>query len=76
VWTLDSQGRLLQSETIAPLKTEADFVTGILAPRQTTRFVLTYAAPILGARQRLYVAVAQMNAADEPVTLELSAGLR
>lgn len=76
IQTLDEKGRVLQVEPIASLKIESSTSDGMVAPKQTARYLLTYEAPVLGAKQRLSVAVAQVNAADEPVTLELTVGTR
>ncbi|MCI0390778.1 MAG: hypothetical protein MOB07_18690 [Acidobacteria bacterium] len=76
IQTLDEKGRVLQVEPVASLKSESSTSDGMVAPKQTARYLLTYEAPVLGAKQRLSVAVAQVNAADEPVTLELTAGTR
>jgi len=76
IQTLDEKGRVLQVEPIASLKIESSTSDGMVAAKQTARYLITYEAPVLGAKQRLSVAVAQVNAADEPVTLELTAGTR
>ncbi|MGE0116187.1 MAG: hypothetical protein AB7T07_15055 [Steroidobacteraceae bacterium] len=76
IQTLDEKGRVLQVEPVASLKIESSTSDGMIAAKQTARYLLTYEVPILGAKQRLSVAVAQANAADEPVTLELTAGTR
>ena len=76
VQTLDGKQRVLQAEQVLAVKFEAEDATGLLAPRESLRYVITYAAPILGAKQRLSVIVAQTNAADEPTVVELTAGLR
>jgi hypothetical protein len=76
IQTLDEKGRVLQVEPVASLKIESSTTDGMVAAKQTARYLLTYEAPVLGAKQRLSVAVAQVNAADEPVTLELTAGTR
>lgn len=76
VQTLGAKQRVLQAEQVLPVKFQAEDETGLLAPRESLRYVITYAAPILGAKQRLSVIVAQTNAADEPTVVELTAGLR
>ncbi len=76
IQTLDEKRRVLQVEPVASLKVESSTIDGMVAAKQTARYLLTYEAPVLGAKQRLSVAVAQVNAADEPVTLELTAGTR
>jgi hypothetical protein len=76
VQTIGDQGEVLQSETLTRLKVDGSSPDGMIAPGQTARYLITYEAPILGAKQRLSVAVAQINAADEPVVMELTAGTR
>lgn len=76
VQTLGAKQRVLQAEQVLPVNSQAEDETGLLAPRESLRYVITYAAPILGAKQRLSVIVAQTNAADEPTVVELTAGLR
>ena len=76
VETLNDRGRVLQVEPVARLNVEASNPQGLIAPGAVVRYQIAYEAPALGAKQRLAVAVAQMNAADEPVTVELSAGTR
>ena len=76
IHTLDKKGRVLQAEPITLLKTSSSAPDGMIAPKETACFLLTYEAPVLGAKQRLGVAVAQTNAADEPVMVELTTGER
>jgi hypothetical protein len=76
VQTLDDRERVLQVEPVKPLKIETTHSDGLIAPGETARYLITYEAPILGAKQRLCVAVAQINAADEPVMIELTSGTR
>jgi hypothetical protein len=73
VHTLDENGRALQTETLKTVKVECSSSEGLIAPGGTLRCLLTYEAPVLGAKQRLGVAVAQTNAADDPVRTEISA---
>jgi hypothetical protein len=76
VQTLDDRERVLQVEPVKPLKIETTHSDGLLAPGEIARYLILYEAPILGAKQRLCVAVAQINAADEPVMIELTSGTR
>lgn len=76
VQTLDERGRVLQVEPVKALKVEMEKPDGLLAPSETRRYLISYEAPILGAKQRLCVSVAQINAADEPVIVELTTGTR
>lgn len=76
IQTLDERERVLQVEPLKSRKTEASTADGLLAAGGTARYVITYDAPILGANQRLCVAIAQTNAADDPVIIELTKGSR
>ncbi len=76
VETLNDQGRVLQVEPVARLSVESSNPQGMIAPGTVVRYQIAYEALVLGAKQRLAVAVAQMNAADEPVIVELTAGAR
>lgn len=76
IQTLDDKGRVLQFEPVARLKVASSVTDGMIAPKQTAHYLITYEAPVIGAKQRLGVAVAQINAADEPVTMELTLGKR
>jgi hypothetical protein len=71
ILTRDGKGRALQFEPLQPLKQETTHEHGLLAPGETARFLLVFATPILGAKQRLAVTVAHTQAADEPITVEL-----
>lgn len=66
------KGQVLHAESIKYRNVESAAPDGIIQPGRIVRFLITYDAPVLGARQRLGVAVAQTNAADEPVMLELT----
>ncbi|MFN0123832.1 MAG: hypothetical protein ACKV2V_25295 [Blastocatellia bacterium] len=74
--TLDDRGRVLQVEPLRPLKTEASNNDGIIAAGQVARYLISYAAPVLGVRQKLCVSAAQISAADAPVMIEPTSGLR
>ena len=76
VETLNDQGQVLQVEPAVRLSVESSNSQGLIAPGTVVRYQIAYEAPVLGAKQRLAVAVAQMNAADEPVIVELTAGAR
>jgi hypothetical protein len=76
IQTLDDKGRVLQFEPVTRLKVNSSVTDGMIAPKQTAHYFITYEAPVTGAKQRLGVAVAQINAADEPVTMELTMGKR
>jgi hypothetical protein len=70
--TLDDKGRVLQTERIKRMKLECGPSDGVIAPGQVARYLISFEPPVLGARQRLSVAIAQIDAADEPITIELS----
>ncbi len=76
IQTLDDKGRVLQVEPVKPIKIETSRPDSLIAPDETARYLIIYEAPILGAKQRLCIAVAQINAADEPVVIELTSGTR
>ncbi|MEP7342603.1 MAG: hypothetical protein ABI977_33050 [Acidobacteriota bacterium] len=76
VQTLDDKGRMLQVEPVKISKVELDQPDGLIAPGEKRRYLISYEAPVLGAKQRLCVSVSQSNAADEPVVVELTTGTR
>lgn len=76
IQTLDEKGKVLQFEPVKPFKVESSRPKSLIGPDEVVRYLITYEAPILGAKQRLCVAVAQINAADEPVMMELTSGMR
>jgi hypothetical protein len=73
IHTIDDKGRVLHAESLKRIKIESASSDGVIAPGKITRYLITYEPPVLGARQRLGVAVAQTSAADEPAMMELSA---
>lgn len=76
IQTLDERERVLQAEPVKPLKFEWSDLDGWIAAGGTSFYLITFEAPVLGAKQRLCVAVSQINAADEPVMIELTKGTR
>jgi hypothetical protein len=72
VQTLDKKGNPLQLEQVKKLEVETTAVDGAIPAGATCYYALVYETPILGASQRLRVAVAQINAADEPAAAELT----
>ena len=76
IQTLDESERVLQVEPVKPLKIEVSHFHGLIAPGETAFYLITYETPVLGAKQRLCVAVAQSSAADEPVVVDLTKGIR
>ncbi|MGE0133124.1 MAG: hypothetical protein AB7U82_34030 [Blastocatellales bacterium] len=76
IQTLDERKRVLQVEPVKPIKVETVNRNGMIAPGEVVRYIVTYEAPILGAKQRLCATIAQINAADEPALVELTSGTR
>lgn len=76
IQTLDDKGRVLQVEPFAQVKVESSTTDGMIAPQGIARYLITYEIPMLGKQQKLCVSVAQVNAADEPVTLEVTDSTR
>jgi hypothetical protein len=72
IQTLDDRDRILQVEPVKSLEDEGSNAHGLIAPGATAVYLITYETPVLGAKQRLCVAVAQSAAADEPVMIELT----
>lgn len=76
IHTIDDKGRVLHADSLKRIKVESAFPDGVIAPGRIARYLITYEPPVLGARQRLGVAVAQTNAADELTTMEISSGTK
>ncbi|HWP45255.1 MAG TPA: hypothetical protein VNO14_18580 [Blastocatellia bacterium] len=76
VETRDEQGKTLLVEQVKKLHVESSTSNEAIPGGATVYYVIVYQRPILGARQRLRVAVSQVNAADEPVATELTASAR
>ncbi|MCI0337684.1 MAG: hypothetical protein L0226_08915 [Acidobacteria bacterium] len=76
IQTLDDRDCVLQVERVEPLKIEWSVSNGLIKDGAEARYVITYEAPVLGAKQRLCAAVAQINAADDPVMIEITKGTR
>lgn len=72
VQTLDKKGNPLQLEQVKKLEVETTAVDGAIPAGATCYYALVYETPILGASQRLRVAIAQINAADEPAAVEMT----
>lgn len=72
VQTFDKKGNPLQIEQIKKLVTETTTINSSIPAGATCYYALVYETPILGASQRLRVSVAQVNAADEPSSAELT----
>lgn len=74
--TLDKKGKPLQVEKIKKLHVETTTISGALPASATVYYALVYEMPILGASQRLRVAVGQTNSADEPAFAEIGESKR
>ena len=72
VQTMDMKGNPLQLEQVKKLGVESTSIHGAIPAGATCYYALVYETPILGASQHLRVAVAQINAADEPSAAELT----
>ncbi|HKP11872.1 MAG TPA: hypothetical protein VJZ91_07160, partial [Blastocatellia bacterium] len=72
IQTVDMKGNPLQLEQVKKLDVETSAVDGAIPAGATCYYALVYETPILGASQHLRVAVAQINAADEPSAAELT----
>jgi hypothetical protein len=72
VETLDEKGKPLQVSPIKILHSESAAKSSVINPGAIVYYAVAYQPPILGAKQRLGVAVGQTNAADEPVSISLS----
>lgn len=66
--TVDDKGRTLQIEYVKKIGVQTTVTDDVIPGGETRYYALVYETPILGARQRLRVAVGQTNAADEPAT--------
>ncbi len=76
IQTLDDRDCVLQVERVKPQKIEWSVSNGLIKSGGEAQYVITYEAPVLGAKQRLCATVAQINAADDPVMIELTKGTR
>jgi hypothetical protein len=72
--TLNEKGLPVEAGSRIPkLHISSSSSDGAIPSRATRYFVFVYEMPILGAQQRLKLAIAHMSAADEPATADLSA---
>lgn len=76
IHTIDDKGRVLHAESLKRIKIESNSSDGVIAPGKIVRYLITYEPQVLGARQRMGVAVAQTNAADEPTIMEIPSGTK
>jgi len=74
--TTSDQGTPVQTERITKLQTETTLAGNTIPAGGTIYYAVVYTPPIMGAKQRLRVSVAQTSAADEPVTIDLSVAAR
>jgi hypothetical protein len=70
--TIDSKGRPLQIEPVRMFAVESTVSGEIIPAGEIQYYAIVYEPQILGARQRLRVAVGQSIAADEPATASLT----
>ncbi len=70
--TLDGKGRPLQIEPVRKLAVDSTVAGEVIPAGEIRYYALVYEAQILGARQRLRVAIGQTVAADEPATASLT----
>ena len=76
VQTLDKKGNPLQVEQIKKLEVQTTAVDGAIPAGATCYYAVVYETPVLGASQRLRIAIAQINAADEPTSAEMTSSAR
>ncbi len=70
--TLNDKGGILNVQTVKKIGQHTDASPADLIPGKSVQYyAIAYEAPILGARQRLRIAVATTNAADEPAIVGL-----
>ena len=70
--TLNDKRKLLTVDPVRKLAMQTTAIDGLIPGGGTAYYAIVYESPILGARQRLRVAVGQTTAADEPVKLTLN----
>ena len=76
VQTLDKKGNPLQVEQIKKLEAQTTAVDGAIPAGATCYYAVVYETPVLGASQRLRLSIAQINAADEPSSAEMTSSAR
>jgi hypothetical protein len=72
---LGDDGKPLTVESVKKLHTASD-ASGVISPGGTIYHAIAYLAPVLNLRHQLKLAVAQTNAADKPVSIELEPSQR
>lgn len=70
--TIDDQGTTVNVHSIAKAQTEVSSKSNDIAAGTTVYFAIAYVSPVLDAHQRLKIAVAQTNAADQPASIKLA----
>jgi hypothetical protein len=71
--TLDGKEKTFQISPVRKFHTDSTTTSSIIPAGATVYYAVVYAAPVLGVKQRLRVAVGQTNAADDPAATGLSA---
>jgi hypothetical protein len=74
--TLDGKKRPIHLEAIRKLAIDTTAVDDVIPGAETRYYAVVYETPIMGARQRLRVAIGQTTAADEPATMNLTSSNR
>jgi hypothetical protein len=74
--TLDGKKRPIHIEAIRKLAVDTTAVDDVIPSGETRFYAVVYETPIMGARQRLRVAIGQTTAADEPATMNLTSSNR
>jgi hypothetical protein len=68
---VDDQGKPLNIESLRKVHSEPSEPAGLIQPKATVYYAITYVVPVLGAHQRIRLSIAQSNAADEPASIVL-----
>jgi hypothetical protein len=74
--TLDGKKRPIHIEAVRKLAIDTTAVDEVIPGGETRYYAVVYETPIMGARQRLRVAIGQTTAADEPATVNLTSSNR
>jgi hypothetical protein len=74
--TLDGKKRPIHIETVRKLAIDTTAVDDVIPGGEIRYYAVVYETPIMGARQRLRVAIGQTTAADEPATVNLTSSNR
>ena len=76
VETRDDKGKTLLVERLKPLHVETSGIDNSIPASATLYFAIVYQRPVLGVRQHVRVFVGQINAADDPAVVDLTASTR